>query len=293
MFHRQAGRRFRCSALVHSTRFRRRQPTWELQANLNKALADSKQIGAERSALVRNMLFSALPMDAAALDDRFTLGDAENWLALGTGAVLLIVGASRRSAIGACIAVSSAPLLYRGVTGRWPSVLNGNVQPDSTKTALGGARGVHVRESIRLELPVADVYGFWRRLDNLPRFMRHLTRVTERPGGTSHWVAAGPAGLAIEWDAEVINEIENRVLAWRSLPGSDVVTAGSVNFDAVRGGRSTQVSVHLQYAPPAGKAGALLASLFGREPSQTIREDLRHFKQLLEAGEIPRATATA
>ena len=106
-------------------------------------------------------------------------------------------------------------------------------------------------------------------------------------------MAAGPAGLAVEWDAEIINEVENKLIAWRSLPGSDVVTAGSVNFDAARGGRSTQVSVHLQYAPPAGKAGALVASLFGREPSQTIREDLRHFKQLLEAGEIPRATATA
>ena len=233
-------------------------------------------------------------MDAPALDDRSTsLADAENWLALGTGALLLLVGASRRSAIGACLAVSSAPLLYRGITGRWPDVLNGYVQPDSTKTALGGERGVHVRESVRLEVPVADVYRFWRRLDNLPRFMTHLNRVTETPDGTSHWVAAGPAGLAVEWDAEVINEIENKLLAWRSLPGSDVVTAGSVNFDAARGGRSTQVSVHLQYAPPAGKAGALVASLFGREPSQTVREDLRHFKQLLEAGEIPRATATA
>ena len=158
---------------------------------------------------------------------------------------------------------------------------------------MGGDRGLHVRESIRLEVPVADVYRFWRRLENLPTFMTHLDRVTETPGGKSHWVAAGPGGLAVEWDAEIINEVENEVLAWRSLPGSDVVTAGSVNFDAARGGRSTQVSVHLQYAPPAGKAGALLASLFGREPSQTIREDLRHFKQLLEAGEIPRATATA
>ena len=170
---------------------------------------------------------------------------------------------------------------------------NGYVQPDSTKTALGGERGVHVRESVRLEVPVADVYRFWRRLENLPRFMTHLNRVTETSDGKSHWVAAGPAGLAVEWEAEIINEIENKVLAWRSLPGSDVVTAGSVNFDAARGGRSTQVSVHLQYAPPAGKAGALVASLFGREPSQTVREDLRHFKQLLEAGEIPRATATA
>jgi uncharacterized membrane protein len=150
-----------------------------------------------------------------------------------------------------------------------------------------------VRESIRLEVTLEAVYRFWRRLENLPQFMTHLERVTETGEGKSHWVASGPAGLAVEWDAEIINEVENQVIAWRSLPGSDVVTAGSVNFDAVRGGRSTQVSVHLQYAPPAGKAGALVASLFGREPSQTIREDLRHFKQLLEAGEIPRATATA
>ena len=233
-------------------------------------------------------------MDAASPYDRpASLAAAENWIALGAGALLLLVGASRRSTAGAGLIVSSAPLLYRGITGRWPGVLNGSAQTHSTRTALGGDRGVHVRESIRLEVTLEAVYRFWRRLENLPQFMTHLERVTETGDGKSHWVTSGPAGLAVEWDAEIINEVENQVIAWRSLPGSDVVTAGSVNFDAVRGGRSTQVSVHLQYAPPAGKAGALVASLFGREPSQTIREDLRHFKQLLEAGEIPRATATA
>jgi uncharacterized membrane protein len=233
-------------------------------------------------------------MNAHALDEHpLSLGDAENWLALGAGTLLLLVGASRRSAIGTCVAMSSAPLLYRGFTGHWPEILNGHLQSESTKTALGGDRGVHLRESVRLEVPVADVYRFWRRLDNLPRFMTHLNRVTERADGTSHWVADGPAGLTVEWDAEVINEIENKLLAWRSLPGSDVVTAGSVTFAEVRGGRSTQVSVNLQYAPPAGKTGAFMAWLFGREPSQTVREDLRHFKQFLEAGEIPRATPIA
>jgi uncharacterized membrane protein len=232
-------------------------------------------------------------MDAEVLYDRSpSVMDAENWLALGAGAVLLLTGAARRSSVGACLAVASAPLLYRGITGRWPDVLN-HSERDSTRAALSGDRGVHVRESIRLEVPIGDVYRFWRRLENLPQFMTHLDRVTEGADGRSHWAVSGPAGLAVEWDADIINEIENKVLAWRSLPGSDVVTAGSVNFDEVRGGRSTQVSVHLQYAPPGGKAGALIASLFGREPSQTIREDLRHFKQLLEAGEIPRATATA
>ena len=232
-------------------------------------------------------------MDAAVKNRPTSLADADNWLALGTGALLLLVGASRRSAIGTCLAMSSAPLLCRGITGSWPFVLTGYVQPDITKTALDGEREVHVRESVQLEIPLAEAYRFWRRLENLPRFMTHLNRVSETSDGTSHWVAAGPAGLAVEWDAEVINEIENKLLAWRSLPGSDVVTAGSVNFGAARGGRSTQITVHLQYAPPAGKAGALVASLVGREPSQTVREDLRHFRQLLEAGEIPRATATA
>jgi uncharacterized membrane protein len=231
-------------------------------------------------------------MDADAVyQPSLSVADAENWLALGAGALLLIGGASRRSVAGACFAVTSVPLLYRGITGRWPVVLNDHVRSDSTRAALGGERGIHVRESVRLENPVADVYRFWRHLENLPRFMTHLDRVTETPDGKSHWVACGPAGLAVEWDAEIINEVENQVIGWRSLPGSDVVTAGSVNFDTARGDRSTQVSVHLQYAAPAGQAGALLASLFGREPSQIIREDLRHFKQLLEAGEIPRATA--
>ena len=228
-------------------------------------------------------------VDVASLAEPVSLTDAKDWLALGVGALLLAVGASRRSLFGTCLAVSSAPLLYRGVTGRWPA-LNGYGHSESTKIALGGSRGVNVRESIRLERPVADVYRFWRRLENLPQFMTHLDRVTETPDGKSHWVTSGPAGVAVAWDAEIINEVENTVIAWRSLPGSDVVTAGSVNFDGVRDGRSTQVSVNLQYAPPAGKAGAFIASLFGREPSQTVREDLRHLKQSLEAGEIPRAT---
>jgi uncharacterized membrane protein len=228
-------------------------------------------------------------MTTALYDESILPAATERWLALGTGALLLLLGASRRSVPGAYLAASSASLLYRGMTGRWPRFLDGLKDKD-TKTALAGDRGIRVRESIRLEVPIGDAYRIWRRLEGLPNFMSHLESVTEMPNGRSHWVAVGPAGRRVEWDAEIINEVENKLLAWRSLPTSDVVTAGSVNFDTVRGGRSTQVTVHLQYAPPAGKAGAFIALLFGREPSQTIREDLRRFKQLLEAGEVPRAT---
>lgn len=231
-------------------------------------------------------------MDETLHDRSAALADVETWLALGSGAALLIIGLSRRSPLGACLAISSAPLLYRGVSGRWPDVINNSIPRRTTKTALAGGRGVHVRDSIRLEVPIAEVYRFWRKLEHLPRFMAHLNRVTEQPDGTSHWVAAGPGGVTVEWDAEIIDEVPNKRLSWRSRPGSDVVTAGSVTFAEARGGRSTQVSVHLQYAPPAGKAGALVASLFGRAPTQTVREDLRQFKRHLETGELPRATAT-
>jgi uncharacterized membrane protein len=226
------------------------------------------------------------------LDDRSrptTLSDLENWCAIGAGISLLIAGMRRRSPVGTVAALSAVPLLYRGIAGHWPQVFNG-VDCSTTKTSLAADRGVHVRESIQLEMAPADVYRFWRRFENLPQFMSHLHSVTETPDGHSHWVATGPAGLGVEWDARIVNEVEGKVIGWQSLAGADVDSAGSVNFDAVRGGRGTQVSVHLQYAPPAGKAGALIASLFGEEPSQTVREDLRRLKQLLEAGEVACAT---
>ena len=215
------------------------------------------------------------------------LRQIENWSALSGGALLLLFGAIRRDRVGLCAALASAPLLYRGLTGEWP-VANGNHA--DTRSALGGHRGLHVREAIRVEVPLEEVYRFWRRLENLPRFMAYLESVTQSPEGLrSRWVARGPGGVSVAWDAEIINEVENEILAWRSLPGSDVVTAGSVNFDRARGGSATEVVVNLQYAPPAGRGGAALAWLFGRAPSQTIREDLRRFKQLLEAGEIAQA----
>jgi uncharacterized membrane protein len=223
-----------------------------------------------------------------------SVSQLERWGTIAAAAALIGYGISRRSTAGWCLAAGAVPLAYCGVTGRWPAgmpaMLTGGAD---TRRALGGPRGVHVRESVRLEMPVDEVYRFWRRLDNLPRFMDSLLSVEDLGGGRSHWVAKGPAGVRVEWDAEIINEIPNKVLAWRSLPGGDVVSAGSVTFDAARQDRGTQLTVSLQYAPPAGSLGTLVAGLFGREPSQTIREDLRRLKQLLEAGELARGAGAA
>lgn len=198
-------------------------------------------------------------------------------------------GLSRRSLAGVALAATAAPLAYRGATGAWPFAPGAS----DTRAALAGDRGIHVREAVRLEIPIEAAYDFWRRLENLPRFMSHLLEVTDLGDGRSHWVAEGPGGTSVAWDAEIINDVANKVIGWKSLPGSDVATAGSVRFTPVRQGRSTQVSVHLQYSAPGGQAARLLAFAFGREPAHMVREDLRRVKRLLETGEIPRASKGA
>ena len=241
------------------------------------------------------MKFDAFHADPYMADDLVSSEDLTRWGTLATAALVVTYGLTRRSTPGMILAATAIPLAYRGFSGRWPAM--GDVEAlwgtngRSTETELSGDKGIHVRESIRLENPIEEVSRFWRRLDNLPQFMSHLERVTELDHRRSHWVARGPLDMPVEWDAEIINEVENQVIGWRSLPGSDVVTAGSVNFDCVRSGRTTQVSLHLQYALPTGRLGASVAALFGREPGRMIREDLRRLKQLLEAGEVPRARA--
>jgi len=211
--------------------------------------------------------------------------EVERWASVAAATVVMAYGFSRKSAPGVAIAAAAAtPFAYRAVAGKWP------FENDDTRTALAGSRGIHVREAVRIERPVSEISAFWRQLENLPRVFSHLERVTDLGNGRSHWVARGPAELRVEWDAEIINEIDNKLIAWRSLPDSDIVTAGAVNFKPVRGAQAAEVSVHLQYAPPAGRAGAILARMFGREPSQTIREDLRRLKWVMEAGEIPRTS---
>lgn len=148
------------------------------------------------------------------------------------------------------------------------------------------ARDVHVETSIIIDKSPEDLYLFWRDFKNLPLFMKHLESVVSMDDGRTHWVAIGMGGLRVEWDAEIYNEIENEMIAWRSVDNADVVNAGSVRFHAAPTGRGTYVRVTLNYNPPAGSVGASLAKLLGSEPGQLVKEELRRFKQLMETGEI-------
>lgn len=138
-----------------------------------------------------------------------------------------------------------------------------------------------------------EVFAFWRNLENLPRFMNHLQSVRDLGNGRSHWVANGPAGRAVEWDAQIIEERANEVIAWRTLDDADVWSTGVVTFAPTPDGAGTEVTVDLRYAPPAGVVGMTVARLFGEEPSQQLREDLRRFKQVMELGEVVLSDAIA
>jgi uncharacterized membrane protein len=148
------------------------------------------------------------------------------------------------------------------------------------------SRDVRVEKVLTINRPIQEVYEFWRRFENLPRFMRHLESVEILSDTRSRWRAKAPAGMTVEWEAEILQDRNQDWIAWRSIEGSDVQNSGSVRFKPAPRGRGTEVRVQLQYTPPAGALGRTIAKLFGEEPEQQIAEDLRRFKQLLETGEI-------
>ena len=212
-------------------------------------------------------------------------------LAMVTGWIAYASGPGRtRSAFGATSALAAA----RGLGGWCPFYAGWHARLDGdTRAALGGGRGIFVRQGVTVRANPEEVYRFWRDLSNLPRFLAHVRHVEDLSATRSRWTVRAPLGQSVSWEAEIINDLPGQVIGWQSCPGAPVATAGSVRFREAPGARGTEVVVTLQYAPPGGKLGAGLAALFGHAPELTIREDLRRLKQLLEAGEVAVATPAA
>ena len=145
----------------------------------------------------------------------------------------------------------------------------------------------HVRHTITIAQPRQALYDFWRDFENLPRFMLHLERVTDLGGGRSRWVAKAPAGRRVEWEAEIIDDVPGERIAWRSLPGADVPNSGAVRFTDVGDDGCTELTVDIRYEPPGGVLGRALVRLVGGDPGPRLKDDLRRFKTLIEAADLP------
>jgi uncharacterized membrane protein len=215
------------------------------------------------------------------------VGSAERWVSAIAGLAIIVLGFRKPRWRRALWPVGSS-LVGRGVTGRCP--VNRAIGRDSARLdvralhvpRLSAGGGTRVERSVIVDRSPEDLFQFWRNFTNLPRFMDNLEAVTVLDEDRSHWVAKGPAGARVEWDAAIHNEIEDELIAWRSLPGGDVDQAGSVHFIPISDGM-TEVRVVLRYRPRAGKLGETVARLFGENPGEQIAADLRRFKQVVEA----------
>jgi uncharacterized membrane protein len=221
------------------------------------------------------------------------VGGVERLASVAVGSALLLWGVKRRGILPTLL---GGVFLYRGAGGQCAlyqaagiNTATGSKRPE---TSVAHGQGIKVVSSIIIDRPASEVYQYWRDLRNMPKFMSQVESVESNGTGHSHWVLKPVASKKISWDAEIINDVNGELIAWRSLPGSDIDHAGSVRFEPAPGGRGTLVKVTMEYRPPAGKLGAVAAKLFGVAPEQVVKNDLRRLKQLLEAGEISTANGS-
>jgi uncharacterized membrane protein len=199
------------------------------------------------------------------------------------GAALVALGVSRRGVRGMSAAIAGAALVTRAAT---------NV-PLNRLTGTNRRRpAVDVQKTMMINASVAEVYAFWSLYENFPRFMSRVLEVTSSGDDPqrSHWKVAGPAGAAVEFDAELTQTIPNHLIAWRTREGAPVTHAGTVRFDPETGGR-TRVHIRMSYTPPAGWLGHGIAVAFGVDPKHSMDEDLVRMKTLIETGHAPHDAA--
>jgi uncharacterized membrane protein len=220
------------------------------------------------------------------------VNENERLISAGAGAMLALLGISRRSIPGLILAGVGGSLLYRAATGYCH--LYGALEINTSERGVDGAapeayfnRSIQICHTFTVNRTPWDLYGYWRKLENLPRILSYLESVTVIDDTHSHWVAKGPLGMNWEWDAEIINDEPNRLIAWRSLGNADVDNAGSVTFIPGVEGRGTEVKVVIDYIPTGGRFGQIIAKALGRDPSAEIRQGLLDFKRFMETGETP------
>jgi len=218
-------------------------------------------------------------------DYRINVGNFERALSVIGGGALVLYGL-RRSLGNLSLMLGGGALMYRGFTGHCAAYEAMGV---STANQDAGP-GILLESTITVNKPVAEVYRFWRQVENHPRFMTHLESVVSQGERHSHWMAKGPLHMPLTWDADLIEERPNTLLSWRSVPGADVDYMGTVRLRELPDGRGTEVRLRLEYAPPGGIAGVALAKLFKTLTVRQLKEDLRRFKQIIETGETPTTT---
>ena len=229
-----------------------------------------------------NALSSVLP--PATGSSNINLTPSERIVSTFGGAALTMVGLRNLGSLGGItMFLSGGYLLARGLSG-YCAITHAMNNRDSKQ-----ASAMELSSTFTISKPKNEVYAFWRKLENLPRFMQHLEKVEELDDKRSTWTAKVPGGVGkVSWEAEIENDISGEVIAWHTLPGSTVDNAGEVRFkDAATGSDSTEIAVRMTYRLPGGDLGSIAAKLFNPAVEKMMREDIKSFKRLMETGETP------
>jgi uncharacterized membrane protein len=220
-----------------------------------------------------------LPPNAAY---QINIGKTDRIVSVIGGLLLAAYGIRKGDVTGATLAGIGTALVLRGATGFCPVTKAMGVNSAERESV-----SIDISASLTILKPREDVYGYWRQLENLPQFMKHLERVEQISTNQTKWKASVPGGLGtIDWTAEITEDIEDELIAWSSLPGSDIDNAGEVRFKDAPAGRGTIVQAKISYRPPAGFLGGKVVKLFNPFFRQMVKEDVRRFKRLMETGEI-------
>ncbi|MDV2999557.1 MAG: hypothetical protein N5P05_001163 [Chroococcopsis gigantea SAG 12.99] len=204
--------------------------------------------------------------------------DNERMASLIGGGALILMGLSQRSLRGILTALAGGGLVYQAATKQSTIKQAGE--------ALGIGQSIKVEKTVGIDRPARELYQFWHNFENLPGFMKHLQSVTVIDEKRSHWVAKAPLDSQLEWDAEIVKDEPDHLIAWVSVEGSPIDHSGFIRFQESTGGRGTEVKLVIEYDQPGGIVQGLLLKVFGESPEQQIGDDLRRFKQLMETGEI-------
>jgi uncharacterized membrane protein len=215
----------------------------------------------------------------ASIEQSVNVGHGERIASITLGSGLVAAGLLRRSRTGWGLAAAGATLLYRGLRGFCAVYHLLGIDRATDEQGRRGNLGVKVERAVSMDEPAEKIYRFWRDFRNLPTIMPNLESVTVQSDTRSHWVVKGPMGVKFEWDAEIINDKANELIAWQT-EDSSVKSAGSVRFEPMAGG-STMVRVSLQYSPPGGELAHKITALLGEDPGARIEEDLTRLKEAL------------
>ena len=232
------------------------------------------------------------------------VGESERWASMLGGALTALYGLRRGDATGAVIALAGGALVARGATGYCP------VYAAMDERELGGGRGVarvegrpvqqhgpnavldasesaRIVRSVTIDGAPAELYAFWRDFTNLPKVMEYIDSVEILDERRSRWRAKSVGGATVEWTSEIVRDVPNEFISWKTVGEAAVRHAGSIHFRAAPNGRGTEVKVEIDYDPPGGRLGRVIAAITGRDPGRQVAEELRRFKHIAEAGEVP------